>query len=330
MRRLHVRVVFLSICAVFVGAIIYFARPAAPHEQRLGVTFSTKQALSLHLDPHIVLKRILEELGVRQLRIVAYWDDLEPTPGAFFFSELDWQLDTAAAHNATVVVAIGRKVPRWPECFVPAWLHTLSSAEQDVALERLLVEIVDRYDNRPEIIMWQLENEPFVSWFGYCPSPVRARLDQELLLLREHTAKPVLITDSGELSLWSRAAAFGDRFGTTIYRTTWNKYIGYWTYPLPAWVYRAKARLVGLEPQRVIIAELQAEPWPPGVSLIDASVDEQLRSMDIERMNKQILFAKRTGFGDAYLWGVEWWYWMQEHGHPEFWERGKELFQTDI
>jgi hypothetical protein len=293
------------------------------------VTFSTKQALALHLDPKVVLGSVLDELGVRQLRIVAYWDDIEPTQNTFTFSELDWQLDAAAAHNAEVIVAVGRKVPRWPECFVPAWLHTLSNSEQDAALEDLLVAIVSRYDSRPEIVMWQLENEPFVSWFGYCPAPLRERLDRELTIMRERTEKPVLITDSGELSLWSHAATFADTFGTTIYRTTWNKYIGYWTYPFPAGLYRAKARLWGLDPAHVLIAELQAEPWPPGVSLVEATIEEQLRSMDIDRLNNQIAFAKKTGFGDAYLWGVEWWYWMREQGHPEFWERGKELFPSD-
>ena len=49
--------------------------------------------------------------------------------------------------------------------------------------------------------------------------------------------------------------------------------------------------------------------------------------MDLERFQKNIKFAKKTGLDEFYLWGAEWWYWLKtKHDKPEIWEEAKKLF----
>ena len=39
--------------------------------------------------------------------------------------------------------------------------------------------------------------------------------------------------------------------------------------------------------------------------------------------------ARRVGFSEAYLWGVEWWYWLKEtKGEPAVWDTARELFRA--
>jgi len=320
----HYLVIFFVALLPF---IIVFGRPAPIRDQEYGISFLSKHAISLGLDSKEVYLSILEDLGAKRLRLGAYWDAVEPQQGQYDFSELDWQLDEAAKNNAKVLLAVGRKLPRWPECFVPNWATQKPLDEQNKELFNYLKTVVERYKNHPAVFMWQLENEPFVGWFGDCPKPNAKFLRTELALVRSISNKEVLITDSGELSSWRRAVLFADRFGTTMYRATWNPYFGYSTYPLPPAFYRFKARLWGLDPAHVVISELQMEPWPPGIPLDLTPIDQQFITMPIERLDKQLIFAKETGFGDVYFWGVEWWYWLKQNGHPEYWDRIKSLLE---
>ncbi|PJE75492.1 hypothetical protein COV04_04615 [Candidatus Uhrbacteria bacterium CG10_big_fil_rev_8_21_14_0_10_48_11] len=319
--------VFLGLLIVLTPPALYIGRAGEPVKQLYGVTFSDKQARALGLEARETYLAILNDLKVKHLRLIAYWDELEPTPNTDNFSELDWELQEAANHNATVTLAIGRKLPRWPECFYPDWMKGKPLAEENQQLLTFLRKIITRYRDQNIIVRWQIENEPFVWWFGDCAKPDEQFLQTELDLLKSLSDKPVLITDSGELSTWRKAARFADLFGTTLYRATWNPYLHYGVYPLPPLSYRLKARLWWVEPKDAIIAELQAEPWPPGTPLIDTPVPEQFKSMSLSRFNEQVTFAKATNFGEAYFWGVEWWYWLKmKQNHPEFWQTAKALF----
>ena len=321
---------------IFLGALVlavvfwsmYLGRQAPRQAQRYGVSFSSKEAVALGLSADEAYTAMLDDLQVRRLRLAAYWDVIEPEQNVYDFSGLDWQLNEAERRGTAVLLAVGRKLPRWPECFIPAWAQALSVREQHTELLAMLWTVVERYRNHPAVAGWQLENEPFVWWFGHCPAPDPSLLQAEQNLVRSLTNKPIVITDSGELSSWRRAIGFGDAFGTTIYRVTWNYWLGYGYYPLPPGYYRFKARLWGVDPADVLITELQAEPWTPGRSMVEVPLAEQFRAMDLQRFQDNLLFARQTGFGDVYLWGAEWWYWLKEkQGHPEFWEAARKLFQ---
>ncbi|MDP2648248.1 MAG: DMT family transporter, partial [Candidatus Yanofskybacteria bacterium] len=69
-----------------------YLRSNAPNLNRpmtWGVTFSQKFANQMGLEWKQAYEAILGDLGVRRIRLVAYWDDIEPERREFNFSDLD-------------------------------------------------------------------------------------------------------------------------------------------------------------------------------------------------------------------------------------------------
>lgn len=291
----------------------------------LGATFSQPYAEYLGNDWRANYTALLDDLGIKHLRLVAYWDTIEKTPGEYDFTDLDWQVAEARARKANIILAFGRKVPRWPECYIPSYLTKETETVQNMALTRFIKELMAHYRNEPSITLWQVENEPFVEWFGNCSKTDKSFVEKEIALVRAFDARPILTTDSGELGWWYREGHLGDYFGTTLYQVVWNENFGYLHYYLfrPA-LYRIKALLAGINPRRVLIAELQAESWfPDGNKEITRA--EQKKSMNPEQLRVNVELASRTGFGAAYLWGSEYWYWLKTQGDDSMWRAVREL-----
>ena len=327
------RVFLWAFLFVFVLCAILFAYfnlpgPAPRGDVQFGVTFSSRFARDLGLDAPKVLRALFEDLGVRKVRIPVYWDVVERERGRFDFSDIDWQLDMAKQYNAEVILAVGQKVPRWPECFVPAWANT--DVLKNEAAIRFIQETIGRYKNRSEVSLWQIENEPFLA-FGVCPPISGETLDREVAAARaEDTSRLILTTDSGELSTSIPAASRGDVFGTTLYRKLWSNRFGYITYPIGPNFFRFKEQLVRLFTQQkhFMVIELQAEPWANG-SLTDVSLDEQWKTMNAEQLMENVRYARQVGFSDVYLWGAEWWYWLKEKKEtPALWNAARSIFRA--
>jgi len=321
----------LLIVLILFGFLIYFFTGQAEPADRVnfGVTFSQKFAREMGFDWQDVYLAILNDLRVDKLRLVAYWPLVEPEPGQYSFEDLDWQIREAARQDAQVILAMGRKVPRWPECHIPDWAKRLSEAEQQERILLLLTEIVKHYQGNQTIKFWQVENEPFLKGFGECPPLDKKFLDKEIALVRQldFDRRPIIVTASGELSCWLGPAFRADIFGTTLYRIVWIEKIGHFKYPIPAVFYYKRAKLVkwltGVK--RAIIVELQAEPWSPS-AINETAVWKQAKSMDLDKFKGIIDYARRTGFDEAYLWGVEWWYWKKEQGNNALWQEAKKLW----
>jgi hypothetical protein len=88
---------------------------------RLGATFISDYARYFDLDPQETLRAIFTDLNVKHVRFVSYWEDIEPKPGQYDFSDLDWQFKLAKDYGAKVSLSIGLRQPRWPECHMPGW-----------------------------------------------------------------------------------------------------------------------------------------------------------------------------------------------------------------
>jgi hypothetical protein len=296
------------------------------HEIALGATFSKPYAEeTLGLDWREAYLALLDDIGTRRLRIPAYWNDVEPEPGVYNFENVDWQLDQAARRGATVILAVGRKLPRWPECHVPAWADGMNESLAQTKVLTMIETVVRRYAERPEIVAWQVENEPFFE-FGECPKPDREFLKRETAVVRALDKRPIVITESGELSTWLSAASVADILGVSTYRIVWDRLIGYFYWPVTPRYYVQRASAIRSIVSKVIVSELQAEPWvtQPFTTM---PVQEQLRLMNPTRLRDNIDFTRRIGVSEVYLWGVEWWYWLKtEKGRPEMWEAGKTLF----
>ena len=322
---------FLVIVIALTGVItvfnLDFARQEAP---QYGVTFSKKYALELQTDWQTMYLAILNDLRVDHLRLIAYWDEIERTRDQFDFSELDWQLEQAASRNVDVILVLGRRAPRWPECHDPIWIGNLATPVVGNEQFDFVRAVVEHYKNNQRITTWQLENEPLVDWFGECPRSDKALLVREVALIESLDDRPVVLTDSGELSHWQSVAGLADRLGITLYRVVWNRYTGFLDYFfVPPAVYRWKADLtltLHTNLSDVIVTELQMEPWTTGRPMIELTLEEQQQSFDLKRFKNNINYTRRAGFGEVYFWGVEYWYWLKEQGHPEIWGEAKKLW----
>ncbi|MEX1997724.1 MAG: beta-galactosidase [Candidatus Andersenbacteria bacterium] len=314
---------------LIVGGLLLTWPQAGSFQQVYGVTFSPRQAVGLGLDWQVTYRALLEDLAVKHLRLAAYWDEIEPESGKFDFADLDYQMDMAQHYDAEVVLAVGRKLPRWPECHIPAWARDLSEAEQQSHALAMLAVVTRRYRDHPSLTMWQLENEPFFD-FGICPPPDALYLRQQQETIRDLDTQPILVTDSGELSWWLETAQFGDIFGTTMYRTVFSQRTGRlfaYDYLMPAWFYRLKARLVGVvRGKGVIISELQGEPWG-AKPFVQMSAAEREAAFPVRRLWVLQQFARRTQLPLAYWWGSEYWYWEKEkNNNPAYWELARTFF----
>ncbi len=293
----------------------------------LGATFSVPYAQQLGIDWREAYEAVLDDLGVKRLRLPAYWNMIEPEKGEMDFTGLDWQISEAEKRNVQVILAVGRKLPRWPECHVPKWATEISEGEQQAILLKNIETIVRRYADSTSVIAWQVENEPFFS-FGVCPPPNREFLEQEIALVHSLDSRPVVVTESGELSTWIRAASVTDILGLSVYRVVWNDFIGYFHWPITPSSYRDRWLAVSPLAEGAFISELQGEPWSAG-RIEEMSLVEQEKRMSPARLRSNVDYARRTGFAEAYLWGVEWWYWAKQNGYPEIWDEGRRLFQVN-
>lgn len=292
-----------------------------------GLAFSKPFAIDMGLDWREAYIAILDDLKPKALRLPIYWQDVELEPGKYKFDDYDWMVKEAEKRNIKLVLVIGQKLPRWPECHLPNWAINLDSKNKQDSLLKLINELVERYKNLSNLWFWQVENEPFLP-FGECVNYDGSFLDQEIELVRREDPKhQIIVTDSGELSIWFQAAKRADVFGTTIYRIIYKEPIGYFKYPLPPKFFWFKANLVHLfyPGKPIIVSELQAEPWGPKL-IYDISLAEQEKSMNLKQFRDNIEYARAVGFPEVYLWGAEWWYWMKtKHQRPEFWQEAKSL-----
>ncbi|MDP2656663.1 MAG: beta-galactosidase [bacterium] len=317
----------MVVLSVFFLFLNYPTRPTTK-ETMFGVTFSPYYMQEFGVDWKKAYTAILDDLGVRDLRLSAYWNHTEPSSGSFDFSDLDYQLDQAALRNAHVILAVGRKLPRWPECHDPEWITGSSRSEIEAQLLTYVDTVVQKYKDHPAVTRWQIENEPFF-WFGVCDKTLGlSTLKKEIAIVRKYSPKPIVVTDSGEWSFWLPAAWEGDVLGISMYRESWNALLGRIPFPISPGFYQKKADIISPVQKNIIVTELQAEPWGEK-PIAQMTREEMTDSMDIAKFESNVSFSQQTGFGEVYLWGVEWWYWMKTvQGDSSFWDTGREIFNV--
>lgn len=324
----------IGFLTVIVFTLILLAQKPVPEEISYGMSFNTFYANELGLDWREAYDAILDDLQVRELRLAAHWPMTEPVPNVYNFVELDYQIKRAEEVGANVILAVGRRLPRWPECHVPDWAKNIPIIERQAAQINYMEQVINRYKNSPAVIMWQVENEPFLKAFAFehCGELDIEFLEKEIALVKKlDPTRPILLTDSGNLGLWKGAYSRGDAFGTSVYVHFWNPELGQFRTVLPPWVYRVKDNFMKAlyGDKTSMLIELSAEPWllEP---ISNVPLEIQFTRMNLEKFEDILQYAEETRFDKQYLWGAEWWYWLLLQDHPEMWERGKKLYTTEI
>jgi hypothetical protein len=329
---------FLALLLVFVGVMFsisqWYAHTQASKPETLGVSFIPDYASSLGVDPQTTMDNLLD-IGVKHFRLVSYWSEGEPTQGQYDFSQLDWQFQKAEAAHAHIILTLGLRQPRWPECHVPNWVDTTKPLSQwQPELENYIQAVVNRYKSSPALDRYQLENEYFLKGFGTCTDSSRSRLVSEYNLVQKlDPSHQIVVGRSNNALGFPLGKPTPDEWSISVYKRVWDAGVThrYLEYPQPAWFYGFIAGVQKLVwHHNMLIAELQAEPWPPnGKTIPEVSLREQDKSFDAQRFNDRFGYAKQTGMKEVYFWGAEYWYYRKAVLHDNsVWNVARQHFSS--
>jgi hypothetical protein len=328
-------------------------------EATLGISFRPLQAAAFGLDPRAVLAELLS-YPFTVIRLAAYWDRMEPAHGRFDPGWLDWQVDAAQEAGKQVIICLGPvKAFGYPEFFVPP--HHLPeplpegrlvTAESHRPLLEAGIEfitkVVGRYAARSPVTAWQVEHEPVDplgmehSWrlaAGFARAEVAA-------VRAADPSRPVLLTgflpvtvpvaaaqrwrtrDQGDSLAF--AQDFADIVGVNYYPChaltglgSRAVYLDGRTSRLAVRRYHQVASRAAAHGQRLIISEIQAEPWeavttPP--SPRGAGMYSCLPEQVIASYNRCLRWSREAAVpaGSFLLWGAEYWALRARQGDPSY------------
>lgn len=297
-------------------------------EVLIGASFSKETAEDLGSNWHTNYLDLLDGMRLKHLRLMSYWNQIEPTRGTYNFEDLDWQFAEAEKRSAMISLSVGLRQPRWPECHQAGWaseLYKSDYAAWEKELFAFIGAVVDRYKDSPSLQSWHLENEYYNRNFGNCDNFSKKRLKDELALVYKHDDyHPVVLSLSDQLGFpWGEPR--GEFFATSLYRSSYVEPFGNIQYQIiPTQFYSAKAYFVRLlRGREMYIHELQLEPWGHKGTK-DLTIAEQDKYMSTEQIKANIEFGLQTGMKKMYLWGSEWWYWRKTTlNDPTVWDTVK-------
>ncbi len=356
--RRRLIVAALAIVALFAWASIAagggWANTAPLDTPVYGLDFSCRQAEWLGEDCHAAYAAILDQLDVRHIRLSAYWYQIEPAPGQFDFSSIDWQIDEAAQHGVAVTLSVGIKGQRSPEFYMPDWLMAgrhipdgdspANYPDISAAALAFVQATVQHEADNSTVEVWQVENEPYVHFWrtAHDWSLPERFVDQEAAAVRsaDPLHRPLLITHASWLSTdgtWRRILSTTDIVGEAVYTKRQRGPFAF-VYLLPFQLGPLTPNLPGQERtartqgKAVWISELQAEPFEAPWVGIRSVPTCNFPSISPDLMRANLTLARRSGAERAYLWGAEWWYFcLTQRRDPSYWQVAQQAFaQSDV
>lgn len=326
--------VLLSVLLITMYVVAqWYIRTNASKPLQLGVSFIPAYSRNLGLDPQANMDA-LTNIGVKHFRFVSYWNEGEVEQGKYNFDQLDWQFRKAEDANAKVILTLGLRQPRWPECHMPDWAANKPKSFWQPKLESYMAAVVERYKDSPSLSKYQLENEYFLKGFGICTDFSRDRLVSEYNLVKKlDPHHPIVVGRSNNALGFPVGQPQPDLFSISVYKRVWDAAFShrYLEYPQPAWFYGyiAGVQLI-YNHKDMILGELQAEAWPPkGQRITEATLGEQNKSLNARRLEDRFGYGKATGMREIYMWGAEYWYYrLVELNDPSLWNVAKQQFDT--
>lgn len=302
---------------------------------QIGTTYSARRAIEAGVDVKQGFRTLLG-MGFKVIRLSAYWSEIRYDG----YGQLDWLMDQAQAAGQPVALTVGMKAVGWPEFYVPEDAFSRRPADgQDVSQDpelrtealTFLEATVRRYEGYPNLVAWQVENEPLNRtgphrwWIG------RDFLRQEVQRVTStDPTRPIIVNSFGHFNLvldrasapsvFDLASLFGfdnqsaerdilpllrpgDVLGLDVYMKIGYQFLGsdHYTQAASDWADEiGKWRAVAAaEHKHVWITEAQAEPW-------QASAEARL-SFTPSRIEALVDDLKAEGYSTILLWGSEYW-----------------------
>ena len=318
----------------------------------LGTSFTRWRAESLGLDYQRAFSRICG-MGFGIVRLSASWREIDQ----FGYQHLDWLMEQALRAGQRVVLTVGMKALGWPEFYLPSRLEPSTPFSIDVSRGALaeaalafVRNTVQRYRGNPNLVCWQIENEPFnrsgphAWWVG------RRMVLAEARLVRSLDARPVAVTTFAHFnqgldhasshfrSKWTRRLGLelpperealavlqpDDILGLDVYRA-----IGWWRREQEQEVAHADEdqldqvrrwqRIARDQRKRLWITEAQAEPW-------EASSRTHAEPLSVAPTDMLRLVAdfRDLAVEAVLLWGSEYWLWSEQRADSRWIESASE------
>jgi hypothetical protein len=314
----------------------------------LGTTFSPLQCYYMGLDFRQAFQAIVR-LGLDRIRLGAYWNVIEPQPLVFDFSELDWLLDQCAQHQIEVALAVGMKVPRWPEFHFPQWvsdrcdtgagtepLDQRSPVAAELALQ-FVERVVAHCKTAPALKYWQIENEPFTQLDiagGRWLSAEFVQREIELVRSGKLPTQKILLTNAIHLPTpkptedepaFRDSLRLADAVGINVYTKVPMGNSGQYLAPRPEF-WRTLQDWQGVlrsADREAWIAEAQAEPWE--AAQLVAMQRLNYPSASPLQMRNLVHQLRDLGYGTILLWGCEYWYWQKQQNQNLWWWQVEQL-----
>jgi Beta-galactosidase len=306
----------------------------------LGISFRPLQAEGFGLEPRATLATLLER-PCEVVRLAALWNRMEPAPGAFDPSHLDWQVEAAERAGKQVIIAVGAvKNFGYPEFFAPkhhlpaplvegSLVGEASHPELLAAALGFVSRVVESFGARKSIVAWQVEHEA-VDPLGVEHSwrLTTGFVEREIAEVRRlDPRRPILLNGFLPMSVpvaaqqWWRtrdqgdslslAEAVGDIVGVDFYPCHALAAAGgltaYMNAHEDAWPDRARriVQRAAANGRQLMISEGQAEPWE-AVTTPPSPAGRAMASCPPERVienyNRCMVLAREAGAAlDAYL-----------------------------
>ena len=314
----------------------------------VGTSYSPLHATYLGLEWKDAYKR-LEAMHFKVIRLSAYWDQVDSAG----YDQLDWLMQESAASGQPVVLSVGMKGVGWPEFYIPSEFTPATADGGDVGADPVLTAgvldfiqaTVERYRANPQLVAWQVENEPLNP-----AGPHRWLIGKDLLAKEVAAVKaadgsrPLIVSafghfnmlfdhasnrsgfDLGSLLGFQSATAESqslglldrqDILGLDLYTEIGYRFLGQdgVSHAGPDWADKAGhwRGVASSQGKRAWITEAQAEPW-------EASIDSygDPKSTLAADIGSRFESIRAQGFGTILLWGAEYWLWKADNGDPSW------------
>ena len=205
-----------------------------------GVSYSFEQAQWYGLDGRDAFVELLDTTRFDWVRLPFFWDEMVDKKGRLKLEDLEFAILEAKKRNVKVVIALGAKVPYYPEYHLPQRIKNQLKFGETIGLDhpiaaeileidKKVVRELSKYDN---ISHWQVENEPFLANVNNWKID-ESLLSAEIEVVRENDPKmrPVILNHVGPAVFDKRYKSLlslllpGDVFGVNAYFKTQGVYL---------------------------------------------------------------------------------------------------------